>query len=93
MISAYCIPCIYRRHLGGSEHFCAYYLDTHKKLPCPSGDGCTARVILPPDERAAYIADKRDLRIAKRRDRIQDDHITDSRGIVGESYNNVDLGR
>ena len=92
MITAYCTPCIYCRS-AGAMRVCHYYLDTGDARPCAAGDGCTVRVVLPPDERAAYIADKRDLRIAKRRDRIQDDHITDSRGIVGESYKNVDLGR
>ena len=89
MISAYCIPCIYRRHLGGSEHYCAYYLDTHKKLPCPSGDGCTARLILPPAEREAYLREHREPLFAPYktdRDYRDDDYIFDSRGTIDGWY-------
>ena len=88
MMTAHCTPCIYRRHLGGSEHYCAYYLDTGKKLPCPGGDGCTARLILPPAEREAYLREHRDPPVPARptRDMIDDDFVWDSRGILDGWY-------
>lgn len=88
MMTAHCIPCIYRRHLGGSEHYCAYYLDTGKKLPCNGGDGCTARLILPPKERDAYLAAHREPPVPTRpaRDMVSDDFVWDSRGIMDGWY-------
>ena len=93
MITSYCKPCIYCRS-AGIVTACHYYLDMHKKLPCPTGDGCTERTILPPDQRAAYIASKSEIRAYRtQRDWHLDDYIHDGRGIVGEDYNIVDYGR
>lgn len=88
MMTAHCIPCIYRRYLGGSEYYCAYYLDTGRKLPCPGGDGCTARLILPPAEREAYLREHREPLAPARptRDMIGDDFVWDSRGILDGWY-------
>lgn len=91
MITAYCKPCIYCRKLSGVGvgAACHYYLDTKRKLPCPTGDDCTERVILPPAEREAYIKSQDYLRKTTKRpphDWYEDDFITDSRGIVGEDY-------
>lgn len=91
MMTPYCIPCIYCRRFtdGGLNVCCHYYLDTGKKLPCPGGDGCTERVILPPDERLEYIKSQDYLRRTVKRlphDWHEDDFIADSRGIVGEDY-------
>lgn len=89
MMTAHCIPCIYRRYLGGSEHYCAYYVDTGKKLPCPGGDGCTARLILTGKEREAYLAAHREPLFAtykNERDYRDEDYIYDSRGIIDGWY-------
>jgi hypothetical protein len=89
MMTAHCIPCIYRRYLGGNEYYCAYYLDTGKKLPCPGGDGCTARLILPPAEREAYLREHREPLFATfktDRDYHDDDYIFDSRGTIDGWY-------
>lgn len=90
MMTAHCIPCIYRRYLGGNEYYCAYYLDTGKKLPCKGGDGCTARLILPPAEREAYLRKHREPLFATYktdRDYRDDDYIFDGRGIIDGWYN------
>ena len=88
MMTAHCIPCIYRRYLGSSEYYCAYYFDTGKKLPCPGGDGCTARLILPPTEREAYLRKHREPPVPARptRDMIDEAVVWDSRGIMDEWY-------
>lgn len=88
-MTAHCIPCIYRRYLGGSDSFCAYYLDTGKKLPCKGGDGCTARLILTGKERDAYLAAHREplyTTYKAERDYHDEDYIFDSRGIIDGWY-------
>ena len=96
MMTPYCTPCIYCRYLGGSDRFCAYYLDTRKKLPCPGGDDCTARLILTGEDRERYLAkhcDAQPYPPKVQRDWHLDDFIVDSRGIVGEYPGGNDHGR
>lgn len=94
MVTEYCTPCIYCRSCGAVPA-CHYYLDVGNKLPCPTGDGCTARVILPPEERREYIQRHSELRRYRKPDRDWhlDDYIVDTRGIVGEYYDRDKRGR
>lgn len=90
MITPYCRPCIYCRRIGGAGYACHYYLDNRRKLPCPTGDDCTERLMLTGKEREAYLAAHREPLFATyktERDYRDEDYIYDSRGIIDGWYN------
>lgn len=45
MIDAYCTKCYYRVFLPALGFGCEYICVTGKRRPCPSGEGCTVRII------------------------------------------------
>lgn len=45
MAKNYCDNCVYRGVLSASTtQVCNYIFVTHKKRPCPAGEGCTVKV-------------------------------------------------
>lgn len=85
-MTEYCIPCIYCRRLSSTDGSvaCHYGLDNGIARPCKGGDGCTVRLILSPEGKAAYIAKLTEVwrSTAKaRRDPRLDDYIYDDRSL------------
>ena len=39
----YCKGCVYFSQVNGTIHYCAFYLDTGIRRPCPAGKGCTVK--------------------------------------------------
>lgn len=46
MAKNFCSDCVYRGVLSASTtQVCNYIFVTHKKRPCPAGEGCTVKVV------------------------------------------------
>lgn len=91
MMTAHCNGCIYCRPLGSTRSTvcCHYYLDTGNKLPCPGGDGCTAKRVLGEEEAKRYLAAVRanpPIRAQSTHKDVHDDYIYDSRGALDGCY-------